>query len=177
MYYVLIILGVLLAILTILSFIAPKSYHVYRSVELEHTKEKVWEQLKFLRKQQEWSPWARKDPNMDQKFTGIDGEVGTVSYWNGNKEVGEGEQEITKIVDGKRIEQDLRFLKPFKSESDCYVELEELDNNRSKVTWGFTGTNKFPICIMMLFMSMDKMVGKDFEQGLQNLKHNLSSEI
>tara|TARA_R110001592_G_scaffold302088_2_gene573864 strand:- start:379 stop:717 length:339 start_codon:yes stop_codon:yes gene_type:complete len=112
---------------------------------------------------------------MDQKFTGIDGEVGAVSYWNGNKEVGEGEQEITKIIDGKRIEQDLRFLKPFKSQSDCYMDLEELDNNRSKVTWGFTGTNKFPMSIMMLFMSMDKMVGKDFEQGLENLKNNLNN--
>ena len=177
MYLVLIILGVLLAILIILSLFAPKNYHVYRSIELDHPKEKVWKQLKYLKKQQEWSPWANKDPNMDQKFTGTDGEVGAVSYWNGNKEVGEGAQEITKIIDGKRIEQDLRFLKPFKSQSDCYMDLEELDNNRSKVTWGFTGTNKFPMSIIMLFVSMDKMVGKDFEKGLENLKSNLNSEI
>lgn len=173
---VLIILGVLVALVIILSLIAPKNYHVSRSIELEQPPEQVWEHLKYLKKQQEWSPWARKDPNMEQKFTGTDGEIGAVSYWNGNKEVGEGEQEITKVVEGKRIEQDLRFLKPYKSQSDCYMDLAGLDSNRSKVTWGFTGDNKFPMSIMMLFMSMDKMVGKDFEQGLQNLKSNLDNK-
>ena len=177
MYYVLIIISVILVLLIILSLIATKSYHVFRSIELDQPTDKVWNHLKYLKKQQEWSPWARKDPNMDQKFTGIDGEVGAVSYWNGNKDVGEGEQEITKVIDGKRIEQDLRFLKPYKSQSDCYMDLEELEGNRSKVTWGFTGNNKFPMSIMMLFMSMDKMVGKDFEQGLKNLKSNSNSQV
>ncbi|MGB2761743.1 MAG: SRPBCC family protein, partial [Maribacter stanieri] len=139
--------------------------------------ELVWEHLKFLKKQQEWSPWAQKDPNMELKFTGEDGSVGAISQWNGNKDVGEGEQEITRIVEGKRIEQDLRFFKPYKSQSDCYMNLDALDGNKSKVTWGFSGKNKFPMSIMMLFMSMDKMVGKDFEQGLQNLKDNLNNGI
>lgn len=174
MYTALIIIGILLALVILMALIAPNNYNVSRSIDLDHSTDIVWENLKYLKKQQEWSPWAKKDPNMEQKFTGIDGEIGAVSYWNGNKEVGEGEQEITKIVEGKRIEQDLRFLKPYKSQSDCYMELEELDGNRSKVTWGFTGNNKFPMNIMMLFMSMDKMVGKDFEQGLQNLKNNLN---
>lgn len=175
MYTALIIIGILLALIILMALIAPKSYEVSRSIELDQSTDIVWEHLKFLKKQQEWSPWARKDPNMEQKFTGIDGEIGAISYWNGNKEVGEGEQEITKIVEGKRIEQDLRFLKPYKSQSDCYMDLEKLDGNRSKVTWGFKGKNKFPMSIMMLFMSMDKMVGKDFEQGLQNLKSNLNN--
>ena len=49
MYYVLIILGVLLALLIILSLIAPKSYHVSRSIELDHPTEKVWGHLKYWR--------------------------------------------------------------------------------------------------------------------------------
>ncbi|MEP2278918.1 SRPBCC family protein [Maribacter sp.] len=174
MYTVLIILGVIVALVIILALIAPKSYQVSRSIELEQPPEQIWPHLKFLKKQQEWSPWARKDPDMELTFTGIDGEVGATSHWNGNKEVGEGEQEITRIVEGERIEQDLRFLKPYKSQSDCYMNLESLVGNRSKVTWGFAGNNKFPMSIMMLFMSMDKMVGKDFEAGLENLKTNLN---
>ncbi|WP_291965246.1 SRPBCC family protein [Maribacter sp.] len=174
MYTVLIILGVIVALIVFLALIAPKSYHVSRNIELEHPPEQVWPHLKFLKKQQEWSPWARKDPDMELTFTGIDGEVGATSHWNGNKEVGEGEQEITRIVEGERIEQDLRFLKPYKSQSDCYMNLESLAEGRSKVTWGFSGNNKFPMSIMMLFMSMDKMVGKDFEAGLENLKTNLN---
>lgn len=174
MYTVLIILGVIVVLIILLALIAPKSYQVSRSIELEHPPEQVWSHLKFLKKQQEWSPWAKKDPNMKLSFTGVDGEVGATSHWNGNKDVGEGEQEITRIVEGERIEQDLRFLKPYKSQSDCYMTLEEHEVNKSKVTWGFTGKNKFPMSIMMLFMSMDKMVGKDFEAGLENLKTNLN---
>ncbi|TDS15353.1 polyketide cyclase/dehydrase/lipid transport protein [Maribacter caenipelagi] len=175
MYTVFIIITIVVTLVIILALIAPKGYEVSRSIELDHSPEKVWQHLKFLKKQQEWSPWARKDLNMDLTFTGVDGEIGATSHWSGNKDVGEGEQEITRIVEGERIEQDLRFLKPYKSQSDCYMTLEEYEVNKSKVTWGFTGKNKFPMSIMMLFMSMDKMVGKDFEQGLQNLKHNLNN--
>ena len=164
-----IVLG-LIVLIAILALLAPKKYDVSRSIEINRPKEDVFEYIKFLKKQQEWSPWAKKDPMMDKKFTGVDGEVGAISYWNGNKDVGEGEQEITKIVDGERVEGELRFLKPFKSTSDCYLDVAETGKGKTKVTWGFKGNNKFPMSIMMLFMSMDKAVGKDFEEGLQSLK-------
>jgi hypothetical protein len=164
-----IVIGIIVLIV-ILALIAPKSYDVSRSMEISRPKAVVFENIKYLKKQEEWSPWAKKDPNMEKKFTGVDGEVGAISYWNGNKDVGEGEQEITKIIEGKRVEGELRFMKPFRSTSDSYLELVELSNGNTKVTWGFKGENKFPMSIMMLFMNMDKAVGKDFEEGLQSLK-------
>lgn len=167
-----IILGIVLLIL-VLATIAPKAYNVSRSIEINRPKDEVFAHLKSLKKQNEWSPWARRDPDMQQKFTGTDGEVGAINYWNGNKQVGEGEQEITKIVEGERVESELRFLKPFKSTSDAYLVTESVDGDRTKVIWGFSGQNKFPMSIMMLFMSMDKAVGKDFEEGLSNLKATL----
>ena len=167
-----VLLGIL-GLLVFLGLIAPKTYHVFRTIEINSPKAKVFPYLKFLDKQSEWSPWAKKDPNMKRKLTGTDGEVGAISYWNGNKEVGEGEQEITKIIEGERVEGQLRFFKPWKSESDCYMNLAETTTGKSKVTWGFSGKNKFPFSIIMLFMSMDKMVGKDFEEGLQSLKSQL----
>ncbi|RAJ07412.1 SRPBCC family protein [Arenibacter echinorum] len=164
-----IIIGIIILIV-VLALIAPKSYDVSRSIEISKPKAEVFDNIKYLKKQQEWSPWAIKDPNMEKKFTGVDGEVGAISYWNGNKDVGEGEQEITKIVEGKRVEGELRFMKPFKSTSDSYLDLVELGNGKTKVTWGFKGESKFPMTIIMLFMNMDKAVGKDFEAGLRNLK-------
>lgn len=169
-----VIVGIVLLLL-ILSLIAPKGYNVFRKIEINKPISEVFEHLKYLQKQQEWSPWVRKDPNMEKKLTGTDGEVGAISYWNGNKEVGEGEQEITKIIDGKRIEGELRFLKPWKSTSDCYFDVKEIGGGKTEVTWGFSGKNKFPISIMMLFMNMDKAVGKDFEEGLRTLKEQLES--
>ncbi|MCX2720208.1 SRPBCC family protein [Lentiprolixibacter aurantiacus] len=167
-----ILLGLVVAII-FLATIAPKTYDVYRSIEISKPKAEVFEYLKYLDKQREWSPWEKRDPNMEHRFTGTDGTVGAISYWNGNKEVGEGEQEITKIEEGKRIETELRFIKPWKSQSDCYLEVNEVTKDNTKVTWGFNGQNKFPMSLMMLFMSMDKMIGKDFEEGLANLKTRL----
>ena len=170
MYTLLYILIAIVGLIILLALIAPKTYDVSRSIEISRPKQQVFDYLRSLKKMDEWSPWAKKDPNMEKKFTGTDGEVGCVSYWKGNKEVGEGEQEITKIVDGQLIESELRFLKPWKSTSDCYTKVEDTASGNTKVTWGFSGKNKFPMSIMALFMSMDKMVGKDFEEGLATLK-------
>ena len=169
-----ILLGIVLLVI-FLAAIAPKSYNVFRSVEIAKSREQVFEYLRYLEKQREWSPWEKKDPDMEHKLTGTDGQVGAVSYWNGNKQVGEGEQEITNIEEGKRIEGELRFFKPWKSTSDCYLDVEDAGSGSTKVTWGFSGKNKFPMSIFMLFMNMDKAVGKDFEEGLANLKSKLES--
>lgn len=164
------VLGGIVALILILAVIAPKSYNVSRSIEIAKPKAEIFENLRFLKNQDAWSPWNKKDPNMKKDFTGTDGEVGATSHWIGNKEVGEGEQEIKKIVDGERIESELRFLKPWKSTSDAYLTTEEIDKDTTKVTWGFSGKNKFPTSIFMLFMNMDKAVGGDFEEGLASLK-------
>jgi hypothetical protein len=167
------VLMALLVIIAVMAVIAPKTYDVSRQVEIARPSSEVFDYLRSLKKMDEWSPWAKKDPKMEKKFSGVDGEVGALSYWKGNKDVGEGEQEIKKIIDGKRIESELRFLKPWKSTSDCYLQVEDAGNGKSKVKWGFSGKNKFPMSLISLFVSMDKMVGKDFEEGMRNLKSKL----
>ncbi len=167
------ILAGIVVLILFLALIAPKTYDVSRSIVIDSPKDRVFKIIRSLKEQDKWSPWAKKDPNMHKEYRGNDGEVGSVAYWNGNKDVGEGEQEITKIVDGERVEGELRFFKPWKSESDCYFITEDVDSDKTKVTWGFSGKNKFPFSIMMLLMSMDKMVGKDFEEGLATLKSQL----
>ena len=163
------IVAALIILLVVLHLLAPKNYNIHRSITIQQPLPKVFEYLKSLKNQDEWSPWAEKDPAMQKTFTGTDGEVGCISAWVGNKDVGEGEQELTGIVENKEITTQLRFLKPFKSTSDAYIKVVE-EQQATKVIWGFSGVNKFPMTIMMLFMNMDKMVGKDFEYGLQKLK-------
>ncbi len=170
------ILLIIVAVVFILALAAPKSYDVNRSIIISRPRSEVFEYLKYLKNMDHWSPWAKKDPEMEKNFRGTDGEVGAVSYWNGNKEVGEGEQEITGIVPGERIDGELRFMKPWKSQSDCYLITEDAPQDGTKVTWGFKGKYKFPMSIMMLFMNMDKMVGKDFEAGLSSLKSQLETK-
>ena len=156
-------------VIAILAIIAPKSYDVYREISVNKSLDEVFEYLKYLKNQDDWSPWAEKDTNMKKTFTGTDGTVGFVSAWEGNKEVGSGEQEIMGIKENEEITTELRFLKPFKSTSDAYLRVFK-EGNATKIIWGFSGNNKFPVSIMMLFMNMDKSVGSDFEHGLTKLK-------
>lgn len=171
-----IILGGIILIIVVLAVIAPKSYDVNRTVEINRSRPEVFEYLRYLKNMNEWSPWERKDPNMQKSMSGTDGQVGALSHWKGNKEVGEGEQEIRKIDENNRIDSELRFLKPWKSQSDAYLITEDAGKEITRVTWGFSGRNKFPMSIMMLFMNMDKMVGKDFEEGLNTLKSRLEDQ-
>jgi hypothetical protein len=168
-----IVLG-LVVLVIFLGILAPKTYNVNRSIVIQKSAAEVFDVVRSLKKMDLWSPWAKKDPNMEQDFTGTDGEVGSVSSWSGNKDVGSGEHEITQLIDNELVASELRFLKPFKSTSDAYIKLEPADQG-TRVTWGFSGKNKFPFSIMMLFMNMDKQVGKDFEEGLENLKNLLES--
>ena len=174
MTFLYIVLGII-ALIVILTLIAPKNYHVKRSVTINKPIDEVFEYLKSVKNQNDWSPWKKKDPNMKQEYVGTDGEVGFISKWEGNKDVGTGEQEITKIVHNEVIESQLRFYKPWRSQSDAYVKTEA-DGGSTIVTWGFSGVNKPPSNIFFLFFNMDKTVGKDFEEGLESLKSILESK-
>lgn len=167
-----IILGIVVLFL-VMSMIGPKDFTVTRSLTIDKPRQEVYDHMKSLITFDDWSPWARRDPNMEKSFRGTDGEVGFVSHWKGNSKVGEGEQEIVKLVENERIQTRLRFIKPFKAENDAWWDLED-DGQGTHVTWGIYGVNKSPVQrVMGLVMNMDKMMGKDFNQGLQTLKQQL----
>lgn len=172
LYIILGIIGALGLILLILSLIAPKELAVERSVSLSVPKEQVYESLRFLKNHEAWSPWSKRDPAMESKYTGTDGEVGGTHYWKGNKQVGEGEQEIKRLTPHSRIETELRFLKPWKTTNYAYFDLSD-EGPGTRVAWGFKAPAKFPMNVMMMFINMDKAIGKDFEEGLSGLKEEM----
>ncbi|NNC49363.1 MAG: SRPBCC family protein [Flaviramulus sp.] len=171
-FYIIIAIIVLLIILVV---IAPKQFEVHRSIVINKPVPEVFQYLKLIKNQNNWSPWKKKDPNMKQEYFGIDGEVGFVSKWEGNKDVGTGEQEIMRIVENKTIEARLRFFKPWKSQSNAFTKVEDIGDGKTKVIWGFSGESKPPSNVFFLFFNMDKTVGKDFEEGLASLKEILEN--
>lgn len=164
---------IIIVSLLIIMFVAPQNYEVTRSLVINKPISEVFNYLRCIKNQDDWSPWKKKDPNMKQAYFGIDGEVGFIAKWEGNKEVGMGEQEILAIFENESIKSKLRFYRPWKLESDAYIRVESLTENKTNVTWGFTGKNPMPFNVFMLFFNMDKTVGKDFEEGLVNLKQVL----
>jgi len=165
-----IVLGVAITFF-VLSMMGPRDYTVERSVSIARPVGDVFNYLRFLKKQEEWGPWARMDPDMEHQYSGEDGREGFISAWKGNKKVGEGEQEITRLVENEIIGSRLRFIKPFKSQSDVELRLKQRDNGETLVTWHMHGDFASPVFrIFGLFSSMDKAIGKDFEEGLGTLK-------
>lgn len=164
---------VLVAIIAIaaLVFLSPADYKVEREITINRPRAEVFAYAKILKNQNDWGPWVKQDPNIKLTYKGTDGEPGFVSAWESNMEnVGVGEQEIKKIEDGKRIDSELRFKKPFESTSLAYMTMEDSGPNQTKVRWGFAGSMPRPMNLILLVMDMDKEVGKDFEAGLGNLK-------
>lgn len=174
---ILIVLLILIAIPLIVALFLKKEYAVEREITINQPKEEVFEYIKYLKNQDNYSVWAKMDPDMKKKYTGTDGTVGFISAWESKDEsVGVGEQEIAKIVEGERIDLKLRFKEPFEANDDAYMETEAISESKTKVKWGFEGKMPYPMNIMLLFMDMEEMLGKDLEKGLENLKVELENK-
>jgi len=164
-----IVLGIIAAFILAASLM-PKEYAVEREIIVNKPKTEVFAYLKSLKNQDNWSVWMEKDPDVKKTFRGTDETVGFMSRWEGNEEVGTGEQEIKKITDGERIDTELRFIKPFESTNDAYMITETVGPEQTRVKWGFTGSMPIPMNVFMPFMGMEDSVGKDFSDGLKKLK-------
>ncbi|MFT5863040.1 MAG: hypothetical protein ACI828_001695 [Flavobacteriales bacterium] len=169
-----IVAGILVAVI-FLAALGPKTFDVSRSISIDKPIHEVFAYVRSVKNQNDWSPSKLKDPEMFQQYFGEDGTAGFKAYWKGIKEVGEGSQTLVEIIENERIDTRIVFLKPLKSESNGYFTFESEASNTTKIIWGFKGHNKFPATMYMLFFNMDKVVGKDFEEGLGNLKKLLEA--
>ena len=175
--FVLIGIVVIVGLVLIVAAFAKKDYAAVREITINKPKQEVFDYVKFLKNQDNYSKWAMMDPNMKKEYKGTDATVGFISAWDSKQDnVGQGEQEIKNIADGDRIDFELRFKRPFEATDNAYMTTESVDSNQTKVKWGFNGTMKFPMNIMLIFMDMDKMLGKDLDTGLSNLKNVLEKK-
>lgn len=173
---ILIALAILIAVPLIAALFVKKEYTVERSVSINQPRQLVFDYVKYLRNQDSYSVWSKIDPNMKKEFRGTDGTVGFVSAWDSQvKKAGKGEQEIVKITDGERIDYVIRFIEPMTSTDNAYMALKPNSETNTNVTWGFFGKIKYPMNLMLVFMDMDDMLGKDLEGGLNNLKTELEN--
>lgn len=168
---ILILFAVFIVLLLVLGLFSRKSYSVEREITINKPKQEVFDFVKFIKNQNTFNKWVLLDPKMRKDYRGTDGTVGFVYAWDSdNKDVGKGEQQITKIVEGERIDFEIRFEKPFASTAPAYMITESISQNQTKVKWGFSGTMAYPMNIMLLFVNIEDMLGKDLDTGLQNLK-------
>jgi Polyketide cyclase / dehydrase and lipid transport len=166
----------IIVLLLILALFIKKEYAVERSININKPKQEVFNYIRSLKNQDNFSKWATMDPSMKKEFSGTDGTVGFISAWEGNKKVGKGEQEIKKITEGEQVDFELRFIKPFPGVANSYMQTAAVADGQTTVKWGFDSKMKYPMNLMLVFMNMDKMIGNDFATGLSNLKNILEKK-
>lgn len=166
---ILIAIAAIIILFLLIAAFTKKSFVLSKQVLINSPKEAVFNYIKLIRNQEYYSVWVMKDPNIKIIYTGTDGMTGFTSSWTSNdKNVGVGAQKIIAIKEGQSIKVEIRFEKPFKATNYALNEVASTTDGRTLLTQTFTGTSKFPMNIMNLFM--DKLVGKDMQANLHNLK-------
>jgi hypothetical protein len=162
---------VVVLIVALLAFAAtrPDSFRLQRETVINASPEKVFAQIDDFHNWVSWSPWERIDPALKRTYSGAPSGMGTVYEWEGNNKVGKGRMEITASEPSSKITIKLDFLKPFEAHNIAEFTLHARGDS-THIEWAMFGPSPFISKLMTTFVSMDKMVGKDFEAGLANLK-------
>ena len=166
-----ILLGIvaLIVLVLVIALFVKKDFAVERSITINKPNQEVFDYVKMLKNQKNWSSFSQADPEMKAWHKGTDGTVGAVYGWE-SKMMGNGEQVITKIAEGERVDIDMHFKGMMASTSPAYPATKVLSDSTTQVTWAMSGKMSYPMNFMGLFMSMDEMIGKEYHKSLEQLK-------
>jgi len=158
----------LLAALLLFALTRPDSFSVERRIVIQAPPDKIQPLIADFHRWADWSPWEKLDPAMKRSFGGPPAGVGATYAWQGNADVGSGRMEVKSAVPDK-VSIQLDFIEPFEGHNTTDFVLAPKDGG-TEVRWVMSGPATFVTKLMGVFVSMDSMVGKDFEKGLAQLK-------
>jgi hypothetical protein len=144
------------------------SFEVSRSTTIAVDAARVHTLINDFHEWRKWSPWEEIDPHLARNYSGPEKGVGARYAWEGNRKAGHGAMEITGSTPD-RIDVGLRFIKPFKAENEVAFTLTATPVG-TEVCWTATGDQKGIAAVLSKLVSIDKLLGKDFEKGLARLK-------
>jgi uncharacterized protein YndB with AHSA1/START domain len=147
----------------------PDTFRIQRSALINAPPEKVFGIINDFQQWPSWSPWQKLDPSMKTTVSGPATGKGAVSTWDGNSKVGAGRTEITETVAPSKITMKLDMARPFEAHNIVEYTLEP-KGAATSVTWAMHGAQPLLGKVMSVFIDCEKMVGKDFEEGLANLR-------
>lgn len=164
-------IGLVVIVVVILGLAAtkPDNFTLQRVTTIKAPPEKIMALLADFHNWPSWSPWEKLDPNMQRAYSGAPSGKGAIYSWTGNSKVGQGRMEIIDLTPPSSTTIKLDFLKPFAMASMTQFVLTPKGDSTT-VTWNMNGPTPFMNKVMNVFISMDSMVGPDFEKGLAQLK-------
>ena len=166
-----VVLAIAVALVLVLASMKPDTFGVQRMAVVQAPAERIFPLINDFRRWAGWSPWEHRDPAMKRTYSGPDSGRGSAYAWDGNKNVGSGRMEILDATSPSKIVIKLDFFKPFEGHNTAEFSFApERDASATSITWVMHGPASFMTRVMQVFMNFDKMIGKDFEAGLANLK-------
>jgi polyketide cyclase/dehydrase/lipid transport protein len=164
-------IGVGLVIVAVLIIAAnkPDSFRVQRVTVIHASADEVFPMIDDFSRWSTWSPWEKLDPAMQRTISVPPAGKGAVYSWKGNSEAGAGRMEIIESTPTSKLTIKLDFIEPFEGHNVTHFTLLPRGDS-TEVTWAMDGPAPFVTKLMQVFIDMDKMIGKDFEAGLANMK-------
>ena len=162
-------LVVLIAAVLIIAATKPDTFRIERSAAIKAPPERIFALINDFHHWGAWSPWEKLDPDLKRTFSGQPSGPGAIYEWEGNKKVGLGRMEIKDSSPSRKVTIQLDFLKPFEAHNTAEFTLDPVGDS-TNVNWAMHGRQPFMFKVVKLFINMEKLVGKDFEAGLANLK-------
>jgi hypothetical protein len=161
--------GVLIAGVLSFAMTKPDSFNVQRTTKIKAPPDKIFPLINDFNNWGSWSPWEKVDPAMKRAHSGAASGKGAVYEWDGNSKVGKGRMEITDASAPSTVTIKLDFLKPMEGHDIAEFMLVP-EGDSTNVTWAMRGPAPFISKVMQVFISMDSMLGKEFDTGLANMK-------
>jgi uncharacterized protein YndB with AHSA1/START domain len=164
-----IVIVVLIIAILIYAATKPNTFRIQRSANIKAPPGKVFVLINDHHNWAAWSPWEKLDPAMKKTFSGPVSGEGATFEWEGNSKAGAGRSEIIESSSPAKIVMKLDFLKPFKAHNTAEFTLEKKGSS-TELTWAMYGPQPYMAKVMGTLIDCDGMVGKQFEEGLANLK-------
>jgi hypothetical protein len=147
----------------------PDRFRIQRSLLVRAPADRIYPLISNLRRFNDWNPYAKKDPSMKTEYSGPESGPGAAFHFDGSKEVGKGSISIVDAAAPAKLTMALDMTAPFSCHNLIEFSLRP-SGTGTEVTWAMQGESSFIAKVMGLFCNMDKMVGRDFEAGLADLK-------
>jgi uncharacterized protein YndB with AHSA1/START domain len=153
----------------------PNVIQVTRSITIQAPAEKIFPLIDDFHHWPGWAPQDKEDLTMKRLYSGEESGAGAISDWQGTGNAGKGRMTITESAAPNKVVVKVDFVRPFVAHNVNEFVLEpgtepNEPGTSTKVTWTMRGPNMFFMKLLGVFVNMDRMLGKHFEAGLQNLK-------
>ncbi|MGD9636417.1 MAG: SRPBCC family protein [Pirellulales bacterium] len=168
--YIVLAVVTLVVVLLVVIALQPAMFRIERRATIPAAAADVFAQVQDLHKWRSWSPWEEIDPNLQRTYSGAAAGTGAVYEWVGNNEVGSGRMTILDCRPVEFIRIKLEFFKPFKGLSTAEFTFQPAGDKQTVTTWAMYGPKNFLAKALHMICNMEKMIGGQFEKGLDNLK-------